>query len=136
MIILIADDDTDDLEFFIAAVAEIDASIRCITALNGIEALKILDEGSDKPNLIFLDLNMPKMDGMQCLKLIKGSPVFGEIPVIMYSTSNRPEDIAESKEYGASAFIIKPNKFRLLKNEIWNVLQNLNRKTGPIKDHV
>ncbi len=66
--ILIVD---DDKEMFIEAVAEIDNSVDCITASNGYEALQILEETTTFPDLIFLDLNMPRMGGKQCLEALK-----------------------------------------------------------------
>ena len=123
MTLLIVDDDADDLQFFIDAVGEIDPRIRCLTAFNGIEALKLLETQDTRPDYIFLDLNMPKMNGTQCLRHLKSSPLFQSIPVIMYSTSRRPEDSAEVRDMGAAAFIIKPNKFLQLKEEISGVLR-------------
>ena len=128
MIILVVDDDIDDLQFFGDALAEIDTTIQCVTATNGIEALRQLDQFPARPDFIFLDLNMPKMDGKQCLKHLKNNPLFKSIPVIIYSTSRRPEDISEVNELGASAFIVKPNKFQLLKNEIAAVLQRMSNQ--------
>jgi CheY-like chemotaxis protein len=125
MTILIADDDEDDLEFFIEAIREIDGGMLCVSARNGIEAIKLIDYGEVVPDYIFLDLNMPKMDGKQCLKYLKSSPLFQHIPVIIYSTSGRKEDIDEAILNAASAFIVKPNKFTLLKQEILTVLANI-----------
>ena len=122
MIILIVDDDIDDLLFFADAIAEIDPQIQCVNAMNGIEALRQLESMSARPDFIFLDLNMPKMNGKQCLRHIKNSPLFYSIPVIIYSTSRLPEDMAEVAELGAAAFLIKPNKFHLLKTEIAGIL--------------
>jgi len=124
MTILIVDDDADDLQFFADAAAEIDPNIDCITAYNGIEALQVLETSGSRPDYIFLDLNMPRMGGKQCLKHIKSHPVFQSIPVVIYSTSRRPEEVQEVREAGAAAFITKPNKFHLLKAEIAGVLSN------------
>jgi CheY-like chemotaxis protein len=124
MIILVADDDVDDIQFFIDAIAQIDAHIECWTAFNGIEALKLLGSRDTRPDYIFLDLNMPKMDGKQCLRHLKNSPVFHAIPVFIYSTSRRPEDVEELTGLGAAAFIVKPNKFHRLKDEIAAVLKS------------
>jgi len=124
MTILIVDDDADDLQFFADAIAEIDSNVSCITAFNGIEALQILETTNPKPDYIFLDLNMPRMGGKQCLRHIKNNPLFESIPVIIYSTSRRPEDVEEVRNAGAAAFIIKPNKFHLLRAEIADILKN------------
>ena len=132
MTLLIVDDDVDDLQFFIDAIGEIDPRIHCLTAFNGIEALMLLETHDSRPDYIFLDLNMPKMNGKQCLRHLKNSPLFRSIPVIIYSTSRRPEDSDEAREMGAAAFIVKPNKFFQLKSEISAVLlptdQRLNKE--------
>jgi len=125
MIILLIDDDLDDIDFFVEAVAEIDPNIKCVSALNAIEGLKLLDTGTVKPDYIFLDLNMPKMDGKQCLRFLKNSPLLHHIPVVLYSTSRREDDIEQAKAMGAYSFIIKPSKFTLLKEEIRAVLFNI-----------
>lgn len=124
MTILIVDDDADDLQFFTDAIAEIDSNVSCITAFNGIEALHVLEAVNPRPDYIFLDLNMPRMGGKQCLRHIKNNPHFESIPVIIYSTSRRPEDVEEVRNAGAAAFIIKPNKFHLLRAEIARILKN------------
>jgi len=125
MTILLIDDDLDDIDFFIEAMAEIDPNIKCVSALNAIDGLKLLDASIVKPDFIFLDLNMPKMDGKQCLRLIKNSLVLRHIPEVHYSTSRREDDIEEAKVMGAHSFIIKPNKFALLKDEIRSVLSGI-----------
>lgn len=125
MTILVVDDDPDDIEFFKEAITEINNQAKCISAINGIEALKLLDNGEAHPHCIFLDLNMPKMDGKQCLQLLKSSPVYQHIPVIIYSTSRRKEDIDQVMQIGATAFVNKPTTFIQLKTEITNVLNSL-----------
>ena len=122
MIILVVDDDIDDLLFFTDALVEIDPQIECVAAVNGIEALKKLGTMPVRPDYIFLDLNMPKMNGKQCLKHIKNNPLLQSIPVIIYSTSRLQDDMDEVRELGATAFLIKPNKFQQLKVEIAAIL--------------
>jgi CheY-like chemotaxis protein len=122
MTILIVDNDMDDVLFFRDALAEIDPGIESIAAFNGIEALQKLEIAEIKPDFIFLDLNMPKMDGKQCLKHLKNNPLFQSIPVIIYSTNSRPEDKEEMLALGAASYLVKPNRFHLLKSEIQAVL--------------
>ena len=64
--------------------------------------------GFRKPSIIILDLNMPRMDGRQVLKVIKSNPGYSEIPVIVFSTSNHKKDISTSYRLGCSSFITKP----------------------------
>ena len=119
----VVDDDIDDQQFLVDALTKNNPDCKCFTASNGQEAIAYLsDDLIPLPDVIFLDLNMPKMNGKQCLKHIKNSPLFHSIPVIIYSTSRLQEDMAEVAELGAAAFLVKPNKFHLLKTEIASIL--------------
>lgn len=114
---LLADDDADDKTLFCEALAEIDSSIVCHTASDGKEALAILSEKQiEKPSIIFLDINMPVMDGWQCLGRIKQNNDHRDIPVIMYSTSSYQRDIELALESGAFCFFTKPSDYRELRN--------------------
>ena len=95
---------------FTDAISEIDNSIRIITAANGVEALEKLKAGiSPPPDYIFIDLNMPLMNGVQCLQEIKKLPEVSAIPVIIYSTSINPVDQKKCMQSGAYSCIAKPN---------------------------
>ncbi|MBA3648545.1 MAG: response regulator [Chitinophagales bacterium] len=118
-LILIVDDDSDDQELFTEAVDEVNPEIKCISAVNGQDALEFLREQDGKlPDFIFLDLNMPRLNGKQCLAEIKRSKRFRNIPVIIYTTSKLDEDVKETKKLGAAYFLTKPSKFSDLKNAI------------------
>jgi CheY-like chemotaxis protein len=119
------DDDPDDRELFCEAVHDIDEAIQCNTVSNGEAALKLLNKenGSPLPDYIFLDLNMPRLNGKQCLSLIKSSPSLQHIPIIIYTTSKLKEDIAETGRLGASYFLTKPSKLKDLKKAISLVLE-------------
>jgi CheY-like chemotaxis protein len=121
--IMIIDDDPDDIEVFFDAVREIDATIKCHSAKNGQEGLKVLKGLPDLPDFIFLDLNMPKMNGKQCLAELKKNANFRDIPVIIYSTSKIKDDIDECIRMGAICFLTKPSKFSVLKSAISSVLK-------------
>jgi CheY-like chemotaxis protein len=113
---LLADDDADDKTLFCEALAEIDSSIICHTASDGKEALALLSENQiKKPNIIFLDINMPVMDGWQCLGKLKSHNQHRDIPVIMYSTSSYQRDIELALESGAFCFFTKPSDYRELR---------------------
>lgn len=111
--ILIVDDDNDDAEMFQDALHSVNASIHCLFSGDGVSALKLLENSPREslPDLIVLDMNMPMMDGRQCLQKIKSSRALTDIPVIIYSTSKREEDIAQARRMGAMNFITKPSKF-------------------------
>ena len=109
---LVIDDDEDDLEIFLLCVRQVSANIDCRTANNGHEALLMFE--SDKeyaPGYIFLDVNMPKMNGKQLLKELKNDTHFKFIPVFIYSTSSNNEDKRDTIGNGAADFIVKPNSY-------------------------
>jgi CheY-like chemotaxis protein len=120
--ILIVDDDPDDVQLFCEAIAEINKTFHCFFAENGEEALQRLKAAIVKPDFIFLDLNMPRMSGTQCLMQLKNNPQFANIPVIIYSTSKIKKDVEESLRLGAISFITKPNKFEHLVKAISDIL--------------
>lgn len=107
---LLIDDDEDDRELFQIALEEVENEVRYFGAASGIEALKMLQSIETPPDYIFLDLNMPHMSGRECLKELKKDPELATIPVIIFSTSNDPRDIEETKLLGAIEFITKPEK--------------------------
>lgn len=117
--LLLIDDDTDDQEIFLAALQTVAGSVVCTTAVNGYEALKKLEETELKPDLIFLDLNMPLMNGEQFLKEVKQREHLKGLPVIVLSTSSNPDTIQQTKKLGAQDFITKPNSF----SELTGLLQ-------------
>ncbi len=110
--ILIVDDDMEDQELLREAIKEVDKSVHCISAKNGEEALDMLHTLLHKlPQLIFLDLNMPRMNGKVFLRRLKQLSIISDIPVIVYTTSKMPIDIEETQRLGARLFITKPNSF-------------------------
>src|SRR3954447_10691318 len=103
------DDDIDDQEIFELALKKVDDSIDCVFANDGAEALqKFMNDESFMPDIIFLDLNMPQMNGKQCLSEIKKISRLQHIPVIIYTTTRSDADATETKMLGALDFITKP----------------------------
>jgi CheY-like chemotaxis protein len=113
--ILLADDDSDDRELFEDALNIVAEGLILKTAENGIEALQLLDQFSEMPDLIFLDMNMPLMNGYDCLKTIKTNEQTRHIPVIIFSTSVQEETVNAVYNSGASLYAVKPNSFAGLK---------------------
>jgi CheY-like chemotaxis protein len=122
MTILNVDDDEEDIEIFCDAVREIDSSIICLIAKSADEALQILNSDIELPEYIFLDINMPKVDGNACLREIKKDPRLNKIPVIMYSTFTRTSDIETYKALDAGV-LIKQNSYYELVMELKKVLR-------------
>jgi CheY-like chemotaxis protein len=113
---LLIDDDQDDQLIFSHTLQEFDKSIKFFSAENGLAALKRL-EGQPifRPDLIFLDINLPGMSGMDCLIRIRSNPELDNTPVIIYSTSSLPDHFAIAKKLGAIDFLTKPIDIDCLK---------------------
>ena len=113
------DDDEDDHEIFAMALEEVNKNYRCITALNGQNALEKLN--TDKtlvPDFIFLDLNMPVMNGKQFLQELHNFPLPRPVPVIIYTTSSFQKDIEETRQLGAAHFLVKPSSIEELSSKL------------------
>jgi CheY-like chemotaxis protein len=109
--ILLADDDADDRELTRLALREAKRDARLLTVGDGAELLDFLQQGDERPHLILLDLNMPRMNGHEALAKIKRDPKLRSIPVVILTTSTREEDISTSYELGANSFMSKPMGF-------------------------
>lgn len=116
------DDDADDREAFEIALNEIDPTIEYLTAASGEEGLRMLDQSEIIPTYIFLDLNMPKMDGWQCLREIKKREQLKHVPVIILSTAELLEDKRALHKLEIARYITKPNTDAELKKVISKVL--------------
>lgn len=119
--VMLVEDDEDDQYLFCEALMELHPYINCQIANNGAEALELVKQ-QPPFDLIFLDLNMPKVDGFECLKRLKENPVHQHIPVVIVSTSRRPEDIEKCKLLGASMFVSKPASFGELFGKMLDIL--------------
>lgn len=107
--VIIIDDDEDDIEFLQMAVREVDASCECSGYSNSTEALCLLTgHDTNLPDFIFLDLNMPRLNGKSCLQQLKKNHRLSAIPVVIYSTSQQQSDRNEMLQLGAAYYFSKP----------------------------
>lgn len=121
--ILMADDDADDRFLVQAAFEDNNLTHAILFFEDGEQLVSYLtpeQEGS-APNLILLDLNMPKRDGREVLKIIRSNEKWDHVPVIIFSTSNAPDDIITAYQLGADCYIIKPSSYEELKAMILSV---------------
>jgi DNA-binding response OmpR family regulator len=123
------DDDEDDRSLFMEAVQRIDESAECVCIDNCEDALRLLKSVSNSVfNYIFLDLNIPRINGKQCLREIKKIEQARAIPVVIYTTSNLEKDKKETKELGAAYYFTKPNTFTELVNIVGNLVSGKAKK--------
>ncbi len=121
--IVLADDDADDRLFFTDAFDELKINTKVQTFNDGADLMDYLNaENSQLPEILFLDLNMPKKNGIECLHEIKANPKFENIAVAIYSTSSSEEHIEETFVNGANIYIKKPNDFNTLKKVLSEVV--------------
>lgn len=124
-LVFLIEDDSDDQEFFLMAVGNAFPAIKCICAGTAVDALeKLRTDGSFIPDHIFVDINMPCMDGMECLTEIKKIHSLAEVPVYMYSTSAEPGIVRSCIRLGAAGFIKKEISVSGLQRQLEDVMRN------------
>ena len=122
--ILLVDDDEDDRQFFADALDSLDMKTELVQLTNGEECLDyMVAHKEDCPNLLFLDLNMPIMNGFQCLEQIRKHESFKDVIIAIYSTSSAEKDIEDTFNKGANIYITKPSSFKDLKNSLRQVIK-------------
>ena len=119
--ILLADDDEDDCLLFQEALNEISLPTQLITVGNGEQLMQELGD-DDFPDILFLDLNMPRKDGFQCLIEIKQNEKLSQLPVIIFSTSFQPDVVSKLYDNGAHYYIRKPSNFEHFKKVIHHAI--------------
>ena len=121
--VVLADDDEDDRLFFVEAFEELKIQTKVEVYKDGIELMNALNQPqSVLPNILFLDLNMPKKSGLECLIEIKENERFKDIAIAIYSTSASEEDIENTFVQGANIYIKKPSVFNDLKKILSDVV--------------
>jgi CheY-like chemotaxis protein len=119
--ILYVDDDSEDREIFKEAISEISPHSICDLASDGKEGMQFLETDSTMPDYIFVDVNMPMMNGKQFLERVKAMPRLQGIPIVMYSTTSYALERQEYFRMGAMDVLVKPATF----DEICRILKNV-----------
>lgn len=117
------DDDDDDQEILRTVIDTVAPTWKCVSAMNGQTALRMLQSGEVTPNLIFLDLNMPLMNGHQFLQEVNRLQLV-RVPIVVLTTSSDPATKAAVLESGAKKFITKPDKFSDWETAVQQVIDN------------
>lgn len=121
--IILADDDEDDRMLFKDAFEELKINTKVNMFNDGVELMDYLNSpDAILPNVLFLDLNMPKKNGIECLHEIKENNRFNDIAIAIFSTSSSEEHIEETFVHGANIYIKKPSDFITLKKVLGDVV--------------
>lgn len=135
--ILLADDDKDDRFFFSMALESLTVPTQLAIVMDGEKLMVYLDENSYQlPDVLFLDLNMPRKNGFECLNEIKLNNSLNKLPVIIYSTSFEQDVVNQLYKNGAHYFIRKPAEFSQLKKLIQQTITLLMRDLSIEKTEI
>jgi len=122
--VLLVDDDKDDQIFLREALNELFPNMECIAVNNGKAALDYIEKNPPPPQYIFLDLNMPYVNGFEFLEEFKKDKPENSTTVYIYSTSSNPRDKEKAKILGADDYITKISDFNMLKIRLKNIVQS------------
>jgi CheY-like chemotaxis protein len=137
--IFLADDDEEDRLLFQEALSEVFSDVELIQSYDGENLMETLSQRvPPAPDAIFLDLNMPRKNGFECLAAIKENEKYRDIPVIIFSTTAQPDSVNITYAFGASCYFSKPNSFQLLKTGLTVLLKKDWKTIGrpPLGEYV
>mgnify|MGYP001558632694 CR=1 FL=1 len=139
LIILVADDDENDLTMTLAALACRGAKPEVIAVNDGAEAMDYLhrrggfqSRAPGNPDVVLLDLNMPRLDGWEVLRQIKADAKLKTIPVVVFTSSKRESDVRECYELGANAYVVKPIDYGQFTDAILDIQTFWTERNQPL----
>lgn len=109
--VLLIEDDSIEVMKFKRAISSIDIPVVLVEASNGEAALKVLENHQNLPDIILLDLNMPKINGIEFLRVLKANTVLQYLPTVVLTTSSNRKDMMECFKMGVAGYILKPLKY-------------------------
>lgn len=122
-LVFLVDDDPEDQEIFEMALTEAGISVKLQCFNSADDILKELRNRTIMPDFVFLDLNMPKINGLELLQIFSKEKLTPQINVIIYSTSSNEKDITQSRALGANEYLIKPTSFGKLVSSLKELIQ-------------
>jgi CheY-like chemotaxis protein len=133
--IALAEDDSDDQLLFKEALKQVSKEAVVQAVPNGMLMLDLLeDRRGSLPDVIVLDVNMPGMSGIECLKIIRQTKGFDHLPVIIMSTSTNPKTIDDAFVCGANSYAVKPGRFEDLKKIVGKIVFTDWKAEGVTRD--
>jgi len=131
MLVFLVDDDYEDHEIFEMAFSKVVSSHTLVTAENGIEAIeKFKNDRAFVPDIIFLDVNMPRMNGKDCIRELRKIPAMLTTPMILYSTHDGQKEFGEAKEAGATDFMTKPSSIQAYSKALKDIVDKYIKSQG------
>ena len=118
---LLIDDDAEEAEIFHYALEELNRPVKCITARSGTEAITILGNKQLTIDCVFLDMNMPRMNGFETLRQLRKLPALKDVPIVLYSSSFLDEQKNVLRTLGASGFLIKTGSVFDLQSRLFRI---------------
>ncbi len=127
--ILLVEDSADDLDLTLRALRKMNLANHIQVARDGAEALDFIFGRGDfsgrnagrKPKLVLLDLKLPKVDGLEVLRAVKGDPLTRSIPIVVLTSSKEQSDVVESYQLGVNSYIVKPVNFAQFAESVQNL---------------
>lgn len=123
MNILFIEDDAIETMKFKRTLTKLKVQHKVVEAKNGEEALEVLGSGEQLPDIILLDLNMPKMSGIEFLRVLKADDHYKYLPTIMLTTSENRADLLECYRIGIAGYILKPLKYEEYEEKLTKAIQ-------------
>ena len=118
--ILLVDDDQEEYEFITSAFENLTVNAEVVQVQDCSDVAETIR--SHNPDMVFIDINMPSINGIDCLKSVRADSRFENLPIIIYSTSNNVSDIQDSFNHKANLYVVKPNTFNKLTASLQKVL--------------
>lgn len=131
MTIVYIDDDADDCFIMKEALKSFDQKIKCLTFTKSIDGIEFLKASTELPDFVILDINMPMMNGKDCLIEIKRHKKLTHIPVVMFSTAFQTTEMSIFLELGAHHLIAKPNTVEELHTALHSIVDSQNEFKNP-----
>ncbi|TYA78471.1 response regulator [Seonamhaeicola marinus] len=120
--ILLVEDDMIELMKFNRVIDNLELKHNIVEANNGEEALKVLEDKANLPDIILLDLNMPKINGIEFLGILKNDDILKYIPAVVLTTSSNEKDLVECYKIGIAGYVLKPLKYEDYVSKIESLL--------------
>lgn len=134
--ILLADDDSDDCELFKCALEELDVNVRFSTVGNGESLMQMLNGSQPLPDILFMDINMPRKTGIECMGEINRNPLLKHLCVVVLSTTINQASVNLLYANGAHHYFCKPDKFLVLKSLIQKTITLVSSKKSVNKENI